>query len=67
MRTVKDSISEVVPALLAVVGGLAWSQPRIAGSDLWWHLASGRAIWAEGAIPSSDSFSFTFAGRERDK
>lgn len=31
-------------------------------SDLWFHLAAGRLIWQEKAIPASDSWSFTAAG-----
>jgi tetratricopeptide (TPR) repeat protein len=49
---------------VAVAGALSWSQPWVSGADLWWHLASGREISARGAVPSTDIFSFTFAGRE---
>jgi hypothetical protein len=30
--------------------------------DFWWHMATGRAIVEQGAIPATDSFSFTRAG-----
>lgn len=30
--------------------------------DLWWHIATGRLIVAEGAVPMVDGFSFTRAG-----
>ncbi len=30
--------------------------------DLWWHLAMGRDILAQGAIPTVDAYSFTQAG-----
>ena len=30
--------------------------------DFWWHMATGRAIVAQGAIPTVDSFSYTRAG-----
>ena len=30
--------------------------------DLFWHLSSGRWIWANGAIPRTDPFSFTHGG-----
>lgn len=30
--------------------------------DAWWHLSAGRWIWAHGAVPMSDAFSFTRAG-----
>jgi tetratricopeptide (TPR) repeat protein len=51
-------------ATVAVVGALAWSQPASTGSDLWWHLAAGRAIWEHGGPPATDSLSFTAQGRE---
>jgi hypothetical protein len=47
-----------------VFGASAWFHPAVAGSDLWWHLASGRQILELGRVPSTDSFSFSFQGRE---
>jgi len=47
-----------------VLGALAWTQPDVTGSDLWWHLAAGREIVEQGAPPSHDSFSYSFHGRE---
>jgi tetratricopeptide (TPR) repeat protein len=47
---------------LAVLGAAAWTQPAVAGSDLWWHLASGRDLWAAGAVPQVDPYSHTSAG-----
>jgi tetratricopeptide (TPR) repeat protein len=47
---------------LAVLGAAAWTQPAVAGSDLWWHLASGRDIWAAGSVPEVDAYSHTSAG-----
>src|SRR4029077_1413997 len=32
-------------------------------NDFWWHMATGRAIVAQGAIPVVDSFSYTQAGQ----
>jgi len=32
-------------------------------NDFWWHMATGRAIIAQGAIPMLDSFSYTQAGQ----
>ena len=32
-------------------------------SDIWFHLAAGRAIVEEGALPATDGWSFTAAGR----
>jgi hypothetical protein len=31
--------------------------------DFWWHLATGRAIVTQGAIPTADIFSYTRAGQ----
>jgi tetratricopeptide (TPR) repeat protein len=57
-------INHFLAGFVAVAGALAWSQPLVAGSDLWWHLASGREIWTNLAVHSTDPFSFTFGGRE---
>jgi hypothetical protein len=32
-------------------------------NDFWWHMATGRAIIVQGAIPTLDSFSYTQAGQ----
>jgi hypothetical protein len=32
-------------------------------SDIWFHLAAGRLIWQDKAIPAADTWSFTAAGR----
>jgi hypothetical protein len=48
----------VALALLAVRPLLTPIPPN----DFWWHLATGRQIIAQGAIPTLDSFSFTRAG-----
>jgi hypothetical protein len=34
------------------------------GRDIWWHLAGGRAILQMRAVPATDPFSYTAAGRE---
>jgi hypothetical protein len=31
-------------------------------NDFWWHMATGREILAQGAVPTVDSFSYTRAG-----
>jgi hypothetical protein len=57
----------ILPALgiaAALLATLSWLQPPASGDDLWWHLASGREIWALGGPPSHDTHSFTFSGRE---
>jgi hypothetical protein len=32
-------------------------------SDIWFHLAAGRLIWQQKALPATDNWSFTAAGR----
>jgi hypothetical protein len=49
-------------AFLAVLGAGAFTQPAVAGSDLWWHLASGRDLWAAGGLPGADRYSFSAVG-----
>lgn len=63
-RAKLNPLLALLPALVAVAGALSWSQPGVAGSDLWWHLASGREIWQDLAVHSTDPFSYTFGGRE---
>lgn len=48
--------------LVAILGAAAWFQPGVAGSDLWWHLASGRNMTEQAGIPVVDPFSHTSAG-----
>ncbi len=45
-----------------VLGVAAWSQPDVGSEDLWWHLASGRFIVENLAVPAGDPFSHTAAG-----
>ena len=54
----------ILAPLAALLGASAWFQPAVAGSDLWWHLASGRDIWALGHIPTTDPYSWTYQGEE---
>jgi len=35
----------------------------VVDNDLFWHLATGRYIWATGAVPHADPFSWTAPGR----
>jgi tetratricopeptide (TPR) repeat protein len=56
-------VNHPLAALAAALGAAAWFHPAVAGSDLWWHLASGRRIWATVSVPTTDPFSFTFAGQ----
>jgi len=44
-------------ALLLIVGERLLNDP-----DTYWHIATGRWIWAHGAVPTTDPFSHTLAG-----
>lgn len=59
----RDRYVEITAALIAVIGALSFSQPYIDGSDLFWHLASGRQTIEQVAVPRVDVFSYTAAGR----
>jgi tetratricopeptide (TPR) repeat protein len=64
--TVFERIAKVNPvagAAVILIGAAAWFHPAVAGSDLWWHLATGREMSRTGGIPHADPFSHTFAGR----
>jgi len=50
----------VVITLLAVFIGF---QPMPSDPDLWFHLAGGELMIAEGAVPTADPFSFTRQGQ----
>jgi hypothetical protein len=46
-----------------LIGAASQFHPNVDGSDLWWHLASGRYIWEHGELPLTDLFSHTASGR----
>ena len=55
----------IVPLLAwtaIAIGVGAWFHPAVSGSDLWWHLATGREIAGSAGIPTVDSFSHTASG-----
>lgn len=49
--------------LLLFLGLLAMTLRPVADPDFWWHLRTGQQIVETGAIPRTDPFSFTHAGR----
>jgi hypothetical protein len=53
------------PLWLVATAATIWSLAfrSLLNSDLWFHLAAGREIWQRRAIPRTDSWSFTAAGR----
>jgi tetratricopeptide (TPR) repeat protein len=56
--------NRVLAPLAAILGAAVWFQPGVTGGDLWWHLASGREMWAHLSVHTTDPFSFTFQGRD---
>jgi hypothetical protein len=59
---------EARPALLLWLAAAAvtfWSFgfTTMKGSDLWWHIASGRWIWQHKTLNFKDPWSFTFGGK----
>ena len=53
-----------LPLVVTLVTVAAVAVREVADPDLWWHLATGRYIWATRRIPVQDVFSFT-AGSHR--
>jgi hypothetical protein len=53
------------PLWLVATSALLWSLMFrfLFNSDLWFHLAAGREIWRDKAIPAADTWSYTAAGR----
>src|SRR5712691_7796370 len=63
--TPRSALSHWLAFSAVLLGASAWFQPSVAGSDLWWHLASGRELWKRGPFAlTADPFSYTFGGRE---
>ncbi|HEY5656953.1 MAG TPA: hypothetical protein VIY27_04115 [Myxococcota bacterium] len=55
--------SGVLGVAAILVGAASQFHPDLEGSDLWWHLASGRHIWQHHEIPLTDPFSHTAYGQ----
>jgi hypothetical protein len=47
----------------AVVTFWSFGFTTMKGSDLWWHIASGRFIWQHKTLNFKDPWSFTFGGK----
>ncbi len=58
-----DLLPLVLWSLAAALAIWASGFTSMINSDLWFHLAAGREIWEERAIPRVDDWSFTAAGR----
>src|SRR6185437_1766117 len=48
---------------IAFGAALSFAPQVLNDADTFWHLAAGRWMIANGAIPATDPFSYTFAGR----
>jgi hypothetical protein len=48
---------------IAVAAAVSLATPILNDGDTFWHVAAGRWMIAHGAVPATDPFSFTFAGR----
>jgi hypothetical protein len=51
----------VIPVLVA--GAVSFAPPILNDADTFWHIAAGRWMIAHRAVPTTDPFSYTFAGR----
>lgn len=62
-RFSRDHALYLAMLLTAVAGASAFFVSDVGANDLYWHLAFGRELFAQGQLPRSDTLSFTFAGR----
>ncbi len=48
-----------------VIGGLLiiWSGHVLSDPDIWWHIKLGADVWANRALPVTDTYSHTFSGQ----
>lgn len=51
-----------LPAVL-ILGVFAFSVPTIPSADMWWHLSTGRYVVQNYAVPHTEPFSATIAGK----
>src|SRR3954468_11200436 len=61
-RRVTLTLNHVWVAIALTLIALRPLLTPIPPNDFWWHMATGRAIVAQGAIPGTDSFSYTQTG-----
>lgn len=65
MRRTLPPLDSPMPALGIAIGGVFGAAAVVRGHfdpDFFWHLATGRLILADGAIPTTDPFSFNWFG-----
>src|SRR5690349_856544 len=51
-----------LPAII-ILGVFAFSVPTIPSADMWWHLSTGRYVVQNHAVPHTEPFSATIAGK----
>lgn len=54
-----SKISSILWYLAVIPSFWSFGFTTMRGSDLWWHIATGRWILAHKALPLTDSWSFT--------
>lgn len=52
----------MVVALFYLIGAMVVREMLLGDPDIWWHIKTGAWIWQHGGVPSTDPFSYTFAG-----
>ena len=52
----------LIVALYWAISVFAVSEKMLGEPDLWWHIKTGEWIWQHHAVPTTDPFSYTFAG-----
>ena len=63
LQNIESINRKLAPALIFAAVTAWFFQTFIMGSDLFWHLAAGRNICEQGAVPQTDPFSYTFGGK----
>ena len=53
----------LLTVLFWVVFVVIYREKMLGDPDIWWHIRTGQWIWDQGAFPTTDPFSHTFAGR----
>ncbi|WP_374332260.1 hypothetical protein [Aestuariivirga sp.] len=65
-RSAPDSIRlliGMIVVLLCIAGTIATREDVLGDPDIWWHLKTGAWILQHKAVPTTDTFSYTFAGQ----
>jgi|GEM_PF-2976368 len=63
MKNIRITPWGVIVGLLMLIISVVIVSFQVTCDDHWWHMATGRMILANGSIPHTDPFSFTFGGK----